>query len=132
MDKHGKVHKKREKHVRDLTYVITDYKLASIGKPALYFKSYNEKYDKWEDHVTSERRIFQQLFDFVYPLIERNKLYDVIPEEYVPAGTYPHAKKAQVWADSVQDFGSIGYVLNTHVMTDDVVKKPFIDSYKKR
>lgn len=131
-DKHGKAHKKREKHTRDLTYVITDFKLSPVGiKDALWFESYNPRHDTWERHNTAEKRIYQQLFDFVYPLIERNELYDVIPEEYVPANTYPREKKAQVWADSCMDFGGIGYVLNSHVMTDDVVKKPFVNSYRR-
>lgn len=131
-DKWGKTHKKRENHVRELTYVITDFRLAPIGKPALFFKCYNEKTNRWEEHVTSEKRMYQQLFDFVYPLIERNELYDIKPEEYVPQSTYPQPKKAQVWADSVIGFGSVGYVLSSHVMTDDVVKKPFINSYSKK
>ena len=131
-DKHGKVHVKRDFHTRDLTYVITDFRLAPIGKLALYFKSYNEVTDKWEDHVTSEKRIYQQLFDFVYPLIERNNLYDYKPQDHVPANTYPQPKKAQVWADSVYGFGGIGYVLNSHVITDDVVRIPWVGYKKKR
>lgn len=130
-DKHGKVHKKRDFKTRDITYVITDFRFAPIGKPALFFKAYNEDTNKWEDHVTSERRIYQQLFNFVYPLIERAELWDVKPQDFVPANTYPQPKKAQVWADSAYDFGSIGYVLNPHVITDDVVKKPWGKYTKK-
>jgi hypothetical protein len=130
-DKHGNVHKRREKHTRNLYYVITDFRLAPIGKPALYFKAYNEIHDRWEDHVTSERRIYQQLFNFVYPLLERNDMWDVTPQYKTPANTYPQPKKAQVWADSVYDFGSVGYALNPHVITDDVVRTPWV-GYKKR
>ena len=131
-DKNGRAHKKRKKHVREITYCITDYKYAPVGKPAYYFECYNEKNDRWECHNTAERRIYQQLFDFVDPLIDRNDLYDVVPEYPMPRNVCPQPKKAQVWADSMLEYGGIGYVLNTHVMTDDVIKKQFVDSYSKK
>lgn len=116
-DKSGRVHKRANVKIQDVTYMIPRPESA-LFQGAIWFYFWDCEREKWVETNTSYIKAYSAIFDAVMPLL-RDMSY--LPERQRDITTMKapcQEKKASVGDNVFRASGS--YVLSKNIMTDDI------------
>ena len=101
-----------------ITYYLDDFE---VILDALFFHVWDERNKKWRETNTRAKEYYRAFYAYLCSKFDKFSIWGKKCEIYVDKSMLPVRKTAQNSEDMFYKIPSIGYAINSHIMTDDII-----------